>query len=254
MVEVIKRRKLKKGNDLDQILKSTSEYYRAFSDKYAKFYDDWLSGKGPFSDPKYKKGYDRVAKTLTELVDDGQLIFDVGCGVGTWSILMAQCGAYVVGLDQSFEALSIYRKRIKEANFGQRISGILGDGYCCPFKSGIFDGSTLNWVQAHIPPEENQRFVKGVGRSLKRNAWLMVSDSYWREQEGGKEQSQMRRTDRGDFEVYKYYHTPEELQKLLESTFGGVAHIETTHYEMLCVARKNKSSGYHKGTMASSPN
>jgi hypothetical protein len=104
----------------------------------------------------------------------------------------------------------------------------------------VFDGLTLNWVLAHIPPKENQKFMKEVGRALRGNAWLMVSDSYWRGQDGGKEQSQMRRTDKGNFEIYKYYYTPEELRDLLTNMFGRIAHIETTRYEMIYVARKSE--------------
>lgn len=44
MVEVVKRRRVGKEDDLPEILKSTREYYRAFSEKYEKFYEDWLSG------------------------------------------------------------------------------------------------------------------------------------------------------------------------------------------------------------------
>lgn len=73
---------------------------------------------------------------------------------------------------------------------------------------------------------------------MKGNGWLLISDSYWRGQEGGKEQVQVRSTDEGMYEVYKYYYAPEELQGLLESVFGKVIHLETTHYEIICVAQK----------------
>lgn len=78
--------------------------------------------------------------TMTGLVDEGQLIVDVGCGVGTWSILMAELGAHVIGLDQSIEALSIHRERSKIANVSDKISEIIGDGHYCPFKNDVFDG------------------------------------------------------------------------------------------------------------------
>jgi len=240
MAEIVERRRLGKENDLSRILKSTRQYYSAFSDQYAKFYDAWLSGEGHFSDPEYKMGYDRVSTILTGLVDDGQLIIDIGCGVGTWSILMAKRRANVVGLDHSIEALSTLRRRSKKANADYKTSCIIGDGLHIPFKDGIFNGSTLNWVLAHIPTEKNRKFVEGIRRVLKGNAWLMISDSFWREQEGGKEQFQIRKTDKGTFEVYKYYYTPEELQHRLESTLGKVEHVETTPYEMLCVARKSQ--------------
>ncbi len=89
----------------------------------------------------------------------------------------------------------------------------------------------------------NQKFTKEVGWILKENAWLMISDSYWRGQEGGKEQVQTRRTIKGTFEVYKYYYTPEELQDLLEAAYGDVVNLETTPYEVLCVARKYENHG-----------
>ena len=242
MPEIVKRRGLRKENDLDKILNSTRKYYGAFSDEYVKFYDNWLRSEGSFSDPEYKMGYDKVAKILTGLVDDGQLIIDIGCGVGIWSVLMAKSGAHVIGLDHSLEALSKQRKRSEDAKGESKISRTLGDGFYIPFGNGIFDGATLNWVLAHIPVKKSRKFIKEVGRVLKGNAWLMISDSYWRGQKGGKEQNQIRKTNKGTFEVYKYYYTPEELQNLLEVTFGEVVHIETTPYEMLCAARKYKSS------------
>ncbi|MDH5375608.1 MAG: hypothetical protein OEZ21_06335 [Candidatus Bathyarchaeota archaeon] len=56
--------------------------------------------------------------------------------------------------------------------------------------------------------------------------------------EGGKEQVQVRSTDEGVYEVYKYYYSPEEIRLLLENILGDVIRLETTHYEMICVTRK----------------
>lgn len=238
MAELVERRRLKKENDLDKILNSTRKFYGAFSDEYVKFYGNWLRREGSFSDPEYKLGYDKVAKILTGLVDDKQLIIDIGCGVGIWSVLMAKRVVHVISLDHSLEALSKLMKRSKDEKVESKISGILGDGFFIPFDSGIFDGATLNWVLAHIPVKESRKFMKEIGRVMKVNAWLMISDSYWRGQEGGKEQVQIRITNEGKFRVYKYYYTPEEFKNLLEVTFGEVVHLETTPYEMLCVARK----------------
>jgi hypothetical protein len=64
-------------------------------------------------------------------------------------------------------------------------------------KTGIY------WVLAHIPVKRDKGFLREVGRVLKSDAWLMISDSYWRGQEGGKEQVQVRSTDEGVYEVYK---------------------------------------------------
>jgi len=241
MVEVVERSSLQKGSDLNKILNSTRKYYGLFSDGYVQFYDNWLESKGHFSDLEYKVGYDNVAELLIRLVNNGQLIIDIGCGVGTWSILLAKKGASVAGLDQSPEALLKCGEISASSNVKSSVFRVLGDGFYIPFGEEIFDGATLNWVLAHIPVEENRKFMKEVGRVLKGNAWLMISDSYWREQKGGKEQVQIRKTQDSFFQVYKYYYNPEELQNLLEDTFGEVIHLNTTPYEMLCVARKNKN-------------
>lgn len=144
-------------------------------------------------------------------------------------------------MDHSPEALLKHRERSKDADIEFKISMLLGDGFYIPFGNGIFDGATLNWVLAHIPVNKSRKFMKEIGSALKGNAWLLISDSYWRGQKGGKEQVQIRKTSKGNFEVYKYYYTPEEIQNLIEATFGEVVRIETTPFEMLCVARKYKN-------------
>lgn len=128
--------------------------------------------------------------------------------------------------------------RSKRLKLESKISRILADGFHLPFRDSTFDGATLNWVHAHIPVKRDKAFLQEIGRVLKWDAWLMISDSYWRGQEGGKEQVQVRSTNEGVYEVYKHYYSPEELRLLLENIFGDVIHLETTHYEMICVARK----------------
>ncbi len=243
MPEVLERRSLRKDDVLRNILNSTRKYYGAFSDEYVKLYDNWLRSEGAFSNPEYRVGYNKVAKILKGLVEDRQVIADIGCGVGVWSVNMAKSGAYVTGLDHSIEALLKHRKKSEDENVGYNVFRIMGDGFYIPFRNDVFDGATLNWVLSHIPMKVNQKFTKEVGWILKENAWLMISDSYWRGQEGGKEQVQTRRTIKGTFEVYKYYYTPEELQDLLEAAYGDVVNLETTPYEVLCVARKYENHG-----------
>ncbi|UCH56914.1 MAG: methyltransferase domain-containing protein [Candidatus Bathyarchaeota archaeon] len=238
MPEILERRSLRKKDVLRKILDSTRKYYGAFSDEYVKLYDSWLRSEGAFSDPEYRIGYNNVAKILAGLVEDGHIIVDIGCGVGVWTANMAKSGANVTGLDHSIEALSKQREKSKDENVRSKVFVILGDGFYAPFRDDVFDGATLNWVLSHIPVKENLNFLKEVERILRENAWLMISDSYWRGQEGGKEQVQTRRTNNGTFEVYKYYYTTEEIRNLLKASFCEVVNLETTPYEILCVARK----------------
>lgn len=235
---IITRKKLKENQNLRTLLMSTKRYYEAFSNSYVKFYDNWVKAKDAFSDPIYKEGYDRVAKVLTDIVKPEERIVDIGCGVGTWSTLLAKNGAYVIGLDNVLKMLQCCKWHARDFKVDSRINTILADGFHLPFQAQTLDGATLNWVIAHIPVSRNIEFFREVSRVIKEKGWLVISDSYWREQEGVKEQVQVRDTDEGSYEIYKYYYKPEELQKLINAVFGSVEHLETTHYELICVARR----------------
>lgn len=102
-------------------------------------------------------------------------------------------------MDYSPEALLKCGERSASSNVKSSVLRVLGDGFYIPFGEEVFDGATLNWVLAHVPVEENRKFMEEVGRVLKEGAWLMISDSYWREQKGGKEQVQIRKIKTASF-------------------------------------------------------
>lgn len=236
-VSILKRRKFR-SEEYDEILKTTRMYYETFANSYVNFYENWLKEEGPFSDPKYKKGYETVANLLSSTLKPDEKIVDVGCGVGVWSTLMAEKGAYVVSIDNLSRMLQKSSERFKKFGFESKTSLILSDGYHLPFRDGFFDGATLNWVLAHILVSGNEKFMNEIGRVVRRGGWLFISDSYWRGQEGGKEQIQIRETGDGKYEVYKYYYESAELKKLVEKTFGKVVVLQPLHYELICIARK----------------
>jgi len=204
------------------------------------FYSSWLKQKNAFSDPNYKEGYDKVAETLTSVVKPEERVIDIGCGVGTWSTILAENGAGVISLDYSPNILRRCGERAQSLRLEAKVHRILADGFYLPFQDQTFDGATLNWVLAHVPVDRSHMLLRGVGRVIKESGWLVISDSYWRGQEGGKEQVQVRDTDKGTYEIYKYYYTLEELRSLLENSFGEVECLQATHYEMICVARKHE--------------
>lgn len=219
------------------VIKSTRKYYDEHSERYVEFYENWLKKEGNFSDLKYRKGYEAVARVLANTVASGERVIDIGCGIGKWSVLLAENDVDVASVDNLPTMLRKVSQRCKQNRIESRISPILSDGFFLPFKVGTFDGATLNWVVAHIPVIKNIHFVREIHRVVKRNGWLFISDSYWRGQEGGKEQIQIRETDGSKYEVYKYYYEPRELKQLLLKTFGEVELLLPLHYELICVAR-----------------
>jgi len=236
-ISILKRRGFKEKG-YEEILNSTRRYYDRFADRYVNFYEDWLKGEGSFSDPKYREGYETVANLLGKTVKPDQRIVDIGCGVGVWSTLMAEKGAHVFGLDNLSIVLQKSRERLKRFGVESKTSLVLSDGFHLPFKDRVFDGATLNWVLAHIHVQLNKEFMNEVGRVVKEEGWLFLSDSYWRGQEGGKEQVQTREAEDGKYEVYKYYYGIDELKMLVEKTFGRVMILQPLYYELICIAQK----------------
>jgi 2-polyprenyl-3-methyl-5-hydroxy-6-metoxy-1,4-benzoquinol methylase len=237
---LIRRKKLKKNSDLCTIVASTKKYYNIISDDYVAFYNNWVKGRDLFSDRKIKKGYDRVADIVSDAVTPDEKIVDVGCGLGVWSVLLAQNGAHVTSVDFALNPLRKCNKRARVAHVESRVSTVLADGSSLPFRKGIFDGALLNWVIEHVPVSQHTGFLREVSRVIREDGWLVLSDSRWRGQEGGKEQVQVRDTDEGNCDIYKYFYEPQELQNLITEEIGVIDHFEMTDYELICVARKRK--------------
>jgi len=230
-----KRKPLRKDEEIKKVMKSTIDYYQAWAHGYEKFYDEFLIYS---AEEKYREGYKKVEEILHETVKPNQLVIDVGCGVGKWSTLLAERGAYVIGLDISLTLLQKYKQRVLKRSVRCHASPVQADCFHIPFLDETFDGATLNWIIAHITYARNKEFMHEVGRIVKRNGWLVISDSYWRGQQGGKEQVQTRLVAGKQHEVYKYYYAPEELKKLVEMTFGKVKNLFTTTYEQICLAHR----------------
>lgn len=234
---VIKRKKLK-DTTLNAVIQSTRNYYHVISGSYVSFYDNWIRAENIFSNTDYKEGYDKVAELLIDTMTPKERVLDIGCGVGMWSTLLAHHGAFIVSLDYALNPLLKCKERARQYKVESRICILLADGFYLPFREQTFDGATLNWVISHIPVSKNVSFFKEVSRVVKDNGWLFISDSYWRGQEGGKEQIQVRDTGYGSRDVYKCYYEPEELQDLIK-IFGSIEYFKTTKYELICTARKN---------------
>jgi len=228
--------------DYDGIVESTRSYYRNYSKEYVKDYENWAKAEGRFSEPEYKEGYDTVARLLASTAKPQESVIDIGCGVGKWSTLLAQKEVRITGVDYLSSTIEQLDRVCQDHGIRSRISLSISDGFHLPFKNRVFDGATLNWVLSHIPVLRNEQFLKEVGRVVKEGGWLFISDSYWRGQEGGKEQIHIRELRGREYEVYKYYYEPGELETLVKKTFGKVKLLQPLHYELLCIARR---SGEH---------
>lgn len=154
---------------------------------------------------------------------------------------MAKKGVNVISLDNSLIMLQKSAERFRKFKLESEMSLVLSNGLYLPFRDEAYDGITLNWVLAHIPVPRNVGFMNEISRVVRRGGWLFISDSYWRGQEGGKEQIQTRDVDGRKYEVYKYYYEQTELEELLDKTFGKVKVLRPLQYELICIAKKDEN-------------
>ena len=105
-----------------------------------------------------------------ETTGSGEKIFDAGCGVGLYSLRMAQKGTYVVGGDIS--PLFKYSKLLGDAKLLKSLDFILMDLNYIPIKSETFDEIICVDVLEHI--ENDERVIAEFSRILKKDGELLI--------------------------------------------------------------------------------
>src|SRR5262249_52684007 len=128
---------------------------------------DWFL---PLYDPFVKLlGGDRARRALLQqaVIRPGHHVLDVGCGTGTFAVLMKRLhpDAEVVGLDPDPKALArALRKAQREAapvRFEQGFANRL------PYPDASFDEVFSSFMFHHLPAEEKEPTLREVRRVLK---------------------------------------------------------------------------------------
>jgi SAM-dependent methyltransferase len=94
------------------------------------------------------------------------LIFDCGCGIGTYAYNLLSKARYV-GLDVNLSSIKLAHKNHPEGMF------IIGDAGKLPFKSNAFDGIICSEVLEHIVDDE--AVLRELARVTRPNAKLIVT-------------------------------------------------------------------------------
>ncbi len=147
---------------------------------------------------------------------NGELLLDIGCNWGRWSIAAAKRGYRTVGLDPSLDAVLAARRVSRQLS--AKVDYVVGDARFLPFVDDSFDTVFSYSVLQHFSKENARVSIDEVGRVCKRGGVTLIQmpNRY-----GIRQYQQHRRrgfTEGEGFEVR--YWTPAELMATFETKIG----------------------------------
>jgi len=104
-------------------------------------------------------------------LEENDRILDVGCGDGVWTNYLKLKGFNVFGLDNSKDALNVFKKRAHILRIENM--PILGDSRTHPFKENVFDKIISICVFEHI--KNDQSAFNDCYRVLKKGGRFVLS-------------------------------------------------------------------------------
>ena len=151
----------------------------------------------------------------------GELLLDIGCNWGRWTVAAAQKGYRPIGIDPSFEAIVAARRIARQLGVeGARY--VVADGRRLPFADGTFDVVFSYGVLQHFSKADVAVSVDEIARVLTRDgySWVQMPNALGLLNVVRLAQRRFREGDR--FEVR--YWKPSELR----SVFGRIGPTELT--------------------------
>lgn len=147
---------------------------------------------------------------------NGEILLDIGCNWGRWSIAAALKGYKPIGIDPSLDAVLAARRVSKQ--LGVETNFVVGDARFLPFADDSFDTVFSYGVFQHFSKENVKISLDEVVRVLKPNGntLFQMPNKY-----GIRQYQQHRRrgfTEGEGFEVR--YWTPSELMETFGKRFG----------------------------------
>jgi SAM-dependent methyltransferase/uncharacterized protein YbaR (Trm112 family) len=148
----------------------------------------------------------------------GELLLDIGCNWGRWSIAAAQRGYRPIGVDPSFEAIVAARRIARQLGADTRY--VVADARRLPFADGTFDVVFSYGVLQHFSKSDVAVSVDEIARVVKRSgySWVQMPNSLGALNAVRLAQRRFREGDA--FEVR--YWTPPELKRV----FGRIGPTE----------------------------
>jgi ubiquinone/menaquinone biosynthesis C-methylase UbiE len=164
----------------------------------------------------------RRLREFVERTFAGAHVFEMACGTGYWTEVIARSAASVIATDINEEVLAIARSKPIDA----RKSMILrADAYALPVKPERFTGGLCAFWWSHVPKSRLHHFLRGFHRIFAPGARVVFIDNAYvdgsstpisRTDEHG-DTYQMRGLDDGSrHEVLKNFPTESELRAAVD--------------------------------------
>jgi len=121
---------------------------------------------------------DKIKENIvTNFVQPGMAILDVGCGTGDLAVRAAQAGAFVTGVDISEDMLAFARERVKKNGLESKVvlhhAGVVEIDAL--FDENSFDLITFTLVISELYAEERERTLRELYTILKPAGTLLVA-------------------------------------------------------------------------------
>lgn len=108
----------------------------------------------------------------------GQVILEVGCGVGATACLLAnEYGCRVVGIDRLAAMVHQARQRAAEAGMALRVSFVQAEAGRLPFARGSFDLVLSESVTTFVQGRE--RAAAEYARVVRARGWVALNEETW---------------------------------------------------------------------------
>ena len=193
---------------------SMASYYADRAKEYERIYDK----------PERQDDLRRL-RAFASRAFAGADVFEVACGTGYWTEIVARSAASVVATDINEEVLAIARSKLIDA---RKVTFRREDAYALPVLLQRFTGGLAAFWWSHVPKARLPVFLHGFHRLLAPRARVVFFDNVYvegsstplsRTDEHG-DTYQWRRLDDGStYEVLKNFPTEPQLR----DTIAGLA-------------------------------
>lgn len=143
-----------------------------------------------------------VLDLFCELVGEGGLVLDVGCGTGRLEPYLAARGLVPRGVDLSPGMVSVARRD------GPLFDFEVADARSLPMEDASLDGAVAWYSLMYLPPDQRQRAFSELGRVVRPGGYLAIA---FKAGDNAVRRSGQSLVKGVAYDVY--WHSPEEVQQ-----------------------------------------